>query len=84
MVNGKLLMIGGDDGAQASVAPTAHTGFGRDVLAYDPAANAWSRAGEVPCSRVTTARALGRGQIVVAGGEQRPGVRSPAVSAGVK
>ena len=79
LVNGKLLVIGGDDGAQAALAPTAHKGFPRDVLAFDPKADAWTRAGDVPFSLVTTTLAEWRGQIIVPGGEQRPGVRSPAV-----
>lgn len=78
-VAGKLLVIGGDDGAQAALAPTAHQGFPRDVLSYDPVADAWTPAGEVPFSLVTTTLAIWRGQIVVPGGEQRPGVRSTAV-----
>ncbi len=79
VVDGKLVVIGGDDGLQVNVAPTAHRGFPRDVLAYDVAANAWIRTGEVPFSLVTTPLAIWRNQIVVSGGEQRPGVRSPAV-----
>ncbi len=79
VVGGKLLVIGGDDGAQVGVAPAEHKGFPREVLAYDPAANEWSRAGEVPFSLVTTTLAEWRGQIVIAGGEQKPGVRSSAV-----
>jgi N-acetylneuraminic acid mutarotase len=78
-VGGKLLVIGGDDGTQVSVAPTAHKGFPRDVLAYDAAADAWTRAGEVPLALVTTTLAQWQGKIVVPGGEQRPGVRSTAV-----
>ena len=78
-VEGKLLVIGGDDGAQASIAPTEHKGFPRDVLAYDPAADRWARGGEVPFSLVTTTLARWREKIVIPGGEQRPGVRSPAV-----
>lgn len=78
-VGGKLLVIGGDDGVQASVAPTEHQGFPRDVLSYDPKADGWTRVGEVPFSLVTTTLAEWRGRIVIAGGEQRPGVRSPAV-----
>jgi N-acetylneuraminic acid mutarotase len=78
-VGGKLLVIGGDDGTQVNVAPTAHTGFPRDVLAYDPAADRWSRAGEVPFSLVTTTSAVWAGKVVVPGGEARPGVRSPQV-----
>lgn len=75
--NGKLLVIGGDDGVQVSVAPTDHKGFPRDILSYDPAANTWTKAGDVPFSLVTTTLTMWRGQIVVPGGEQRPGIRSP-------
>lgn len=79
VVGGRLLVVGGDDGAQASVAPTAHQGFPRDVLAYDPATDSWSREGSVPFSLVTTTATTWLGRLVVAGGEQRPGVRSPLV-----
>ena len=79
MVAGKLIVIGGDDGAQVSVAPTAHRGFPRDILAYNPTTNEWTRAGEVPFSLVTTTLAEWAGKIVIPGGEQKPGVRSTAV-----
>jgi N-acetylneuraminic acid mutarotase len=78
-VRGKLLVIGGDDGAQANVAPTAHRGFPRDVLVYDPALDTWTRSGEVPFSLVTTTLIQWRNRIAIPGGETRPGVRSPAV-----
>jgi N-acetylneuraminic acid mutarotase len=78
-VGNQLLVIGGDDGAQVSVAPTEHKGFPRDILAYDSKADVWTRAGEVPFSLVTTTLAEWRGRIVIPGGEQKPGVRSPAV-----
>ncbi|MDP3071468.1 MAG: hypothetical protein Q8N18_14350 [Opitutaceae bacterium] len=79
LVQGKLLVLGGDDGAQLGVDPTAHRGFPRDMLAYDPDANTWSRTGEMPFSLVTTSLAIWRGQLVVPGGEARPGVRSTQV-----
>lgn len=79
VVNGKLLVLGGDDGTQISVAPTAHQGFPHDVLAYDPKSDTWTRMGEVPFSLVTTTLTTWRGQIVVPGGEATPGVRSPLV-----
>jgi N-acetylneuraminate epimerase len=79
LVDGRLLVIGGDDGAQAAVAPTEHQGFPRDVLAYDPALNAWIRKPAVPFGLVTTTLVIGQRRIVVAGGEQRPGVRSTSV-----
>lgn len=78
-VAGRVLVLGGDDGAQVSVAPTAHRGFPREVLAYDPASNTWSPAGEVPFSLVTTTATTWQDRLVVPGGEARPGVRSPAV-----
>ncbi|MEY2880015.1 MAG: hypothetical protein RLZZ15_2395 [Verrucomicrobiota bacterium] len=84
LVDGKLLVIGGDDGAQVAIAPAAHAGFPRDVLTYDPKADTWTRTGEAPFSLVTTTLAEWRGMIVVPGGEQRPGVRSPLVWAAAK
>ena len=47
--------------------------------AYDPEQNAWSTAGEMPFSLVTTSAVVWQGRIVVPGGEARPGVRSPQV-----
>lgn len=78
-VDGRLLVIGGDDGSQVALSPTQHRGFPRDTLAYRVADDTWSLAGEVPFSLVTTALTTWRGQIVVPGGEARPGVRSPRV-----
>ncbi len=79
VVNDRLLVFGGDDGSQVALAPTAHQGFPRDTLAYRPSDDTWSNAGEVPFSLVTTTLTTWRGQIVVPGGEARPGVRSPRV-----
>ena len=67
------------------VAATVDEGFARDVLAYDPVSDQWSRAGEVPFSLVTTSATIWQGRHVVPGGEARPGVRSTAVwAAGTK
>jgi N-acetylneuraminic acid mutarotase len=77
-----LLVIGGDDGSQVALAPTAHRGFPRDTLAYRASDDTWQKAGEVPFSLVTTTLTAWRGQIVVPGGEARPGVRSPRVWTG--
>lgn len=74
-----LLVLGGDDGSQVDVAPTAHRGFPRDVLAYDPARDRWEVKGELPFSLVTTTATSWHDGIVIAGGEARPGIRSPAV-----
>ncbi|MEJ1974031.1 MAG: hypothetical protein WDM96_16720 [Lacunisphaera sp.] len=76
-VAGRLLVLGGDDGAQVGVAPGEHRGFPRDVLAYDPAADAWSRVNHLPFSHVTTPAVRWGASIVIPGGEVRPGIRSP-------
>ncbi len=79
VVDGQLLVLGGDDGAQLSTPPTEHRGFPRDVLAYDPRTDRWKTSGTVPFSLVTTAITEWHGRIVIPGGEQRPGVRSTKV-----
>lgn len=80
LVSGHLLVIGGDDGVHADFEPKeAHPGFPRDVLAYDPASDAWSTHGSVPFSLVTTSAVEWQGRIIIPGGEARPGKRSPRV-----
>lgn len=79
VIDGKLLVIGGDDGTQLTVPPLEHAGFSRDVLAYDVASDCWTQLGEVPFSVVTTPAAEWQGRIIIPGGEARPGIRSPAV-----
>lgn len=78
-LDGKLLIIGGDDGSQVNTPPTEHKGFSRDVLAYDPKADKWERLAEAPFALVTTAAVPWQNRIVIPGGEVRPGVRSPNV-----
>jgi N-acetylneuraminic acid mutarotase len=79
VASGRLLVVGGDDGAQLKTLPADHRGFPRDILAYDPATDTWSHRGEVPFSLVTTPAILWPGHIVVPGGEKRPGIRSTEV-----
>src|SRR5262245_42496650 len=78
-VAGRLVVLGGDDGAQVGVAPAEHRGFSREVLAYDPAADVWSSFNGLPFSHVTTPAVSWGNKIVVPGGEIRPGVRSPEI-----
>lgn len=80
--DGRLLVIGGDDGAQVDVEPTRHKGFPREVLAYDPRRDQWQSAGEVPFSLVTTASVEWRDRVVIPGGEAKPGIRSVQVWSG--
>jgi N-acetylneuraminate epimerase len=79
VVNGRLLILGGDDGTQVNLAPTRHRGFPRDVLAYDPDTDQWERLPAAPFSFVTTATVQWGNSLVIPGGETRPGVRSPDV-----
>jgi N-acetylneuraminate epimerase len=80
MRDGRLLVLGGDDGALIHFEPKEkHPGFPRDVLAYDWAKDHWSEQGELPFSLVTTPCVLWHGKIVIPGGEARPGKRSPQV-----
>jgi len=77
---GRLLVIGGDDGANVNFEPKAkHPGFPRDILTYDPVRDGWTREGEVPFSLVTTPAVEWLGRLVIPGGEDRPGKRSPEV-----
>lgn len=78
----RLLVFGGDDGANASRVwelKEKHPGFSRDVLAYDTKAGAWSKAGTLPAGLVTTNAVAWDGGIAIPGGEDRPGHRSPQV-----
>ena len=79
MVNGRLLLLGGDDGAQVNTPPDQHQGFRRDVLAYDPKRDKWESLGEAPFAHVTTTAVMWKNRIVIPSGEVRPGVRSPEV-----
>lgn len=78
-VAGRLLLLGGDDGTQAGVAPGDHRGFPRGILAWDPVAGAWVAAGCVEEGLVTTPTVVWQGAVVVPGGEARPGIRSNRV-----
>jgi N-acetylneuraminic acid mutarotase len=80
VIDSTILIIGGDDGAKVSFEPKSkHPGFPRSILAFDTQTQKWSEAGEVPFSLVTTNAVLWNSQIVIPGGEARPGVRSPKV-----
>ena len=79
VVNGRLLVLGGDDGAQIHTPPPAHRGFPRGVMAYDPKTATWSAAGDMPVARVTVPCVEWRGRFVIPNGEMKPGIRSPEV-----
>lgn len=83
VIGSKIYILGGDDGVNVNFMPKEkHPGFPRSILVFDVKMQKWSEAGEVPFSLVTTNAVLWNGQIVVPGGEARPGVRSPQVWSG--
>ena len=82
-VDGRLLVFGGDDGElffrQAELKGD-HPGFPKSVLAFDPAAGAWtSLPGEMPEALVTTNAVPTGGGVVIPTGEVRPSHRLPSV-----
>lgn len=80
VIDSKIFVIGGDDGALVNFEPKSkHPGFPRSILIFDLKTQEWSQAGEVPFSLVTTNAVIWKDQVVVPGGEARPGVRSPQV-----
>jgi N-acetylneuraminic acid mutarotase len=78
---GRFFVFGGSDGTLSEELRDRHPGFRLDILMYDPKTRAWSEAGRIPTSLVTTGMTLWRGQYIIAGGEDRPGHRSAAVVA---
>jgi len=80
VIDSKILILGGDDGSLVNFEPKSkHPGFPRGILVFDMKSQTWSGAGEVPFSLVTTNAVLWGDQIIIPGGEARPGVRSPQV-----
>ena len=79
VVNGRLIVIGGDDGAQVKALPEQHKGFHHDVLAYNPKTDQWENLGDAPCAHMTTTAVLWKHRIVIPSGEVKPGIRSPEV-----
>jgi N-acetylneuraminate epimerase len=79
LLNGRLLILGGDDGAQVNTPSAQHRGFRREILAYDPKTDRWEQLGETPFAHVTTSAVQWKECLVIPSGEIRPGVRSPEV-----
>ena len=83
VIDAKICILGGDDGANVHFEPKEkHPGFPRSLLVFDVKTQTWSQSGEVPFSLVTTNAVRWKDQIVIPGGEARPGVRSPQVWSG--
>jgi N-acetylneuraminate epimerase len=78
--DGKLLIVSGDDGVLVNFEPkSAHPGFPKEVLAYDPQTDQWTRLGDSPLSRATVPVVEWNGWAAIPNGEARPGRRTPEV-----
>ena len=75
----EIFILGGDDGSRVGLLPQEHPGFSKSVLHYDPKTNQWARDGETGVARVTVPVVRWGKRWIIAGGEARPGVRSPEV-----
>ena len=78
----QILVFGGSDGkldGRVQELKDAHPGFHREVLSYDTRRNEWRVVSQLPVSLVTTnAVKVGR-DIIIPGGEDRPGHRNSRV-----
>lgn len=80
-IDGKVNLIGGDDGTQVGQDPEKHRGFSRHVWNYDPSKNEWLDLGEMEQTIPVTLPAVIHGEeYLLISGEIRPGVRTPAVT----
>jgi N-acetylneuraminic acid mutarotase len=77
---GQLLVVSGDDGKLVDFEPkSAHPGFPREVLAYDPHRDKWRGLGDSLLSRACAPVVSWQGRAVILNGEARPGRRTPEV-----
>ena len=77
------LSITGGTSLQLGRQHTIHgSGFPREALAYHTITDTWIPLAELPFSLVTTSATTWNNRIIISGGEQRPGVRSPQVWSG--
>ena len=78
----ELFVLGGDDGSlftRTDELKDRHPGFRKESLCYDTVTDHWTIAGATPINQVTTVPVKWNEQVIVATGEVRPRVRTPAV-----
>jgi SSS family solute:Na+ symporter len=76
----QVLVFSGSTGAHVKD-PDPRPEFPRVVLSYHTITDTWTAAGAMPQAAVTAGVAEWQDRIVIASGEVRPGVRTPAVRA---
>ncbi len=78
----QILVLSGDDGAlfnQTESLRDQHPGFRKEALSFNAMTNSWATAGATPQNQVTTIPVIWNDRIIIASGEVRPRVRTPAV-----
>ncbi|HQN35342.1 MAG TPA: sodium/solute symporter [Sedimentisphaerales bacterium] len=77
-----IFVLSGDDGAlmaRTDELELEHPGFPKRVLAYHTITDTWIEAGASPANQVTTPAVVWGGKVILASGETKPRVRTPAV-----
>ena len=80
-----LVVMGGNDGEYADrefEMKDAHPGFPLHIFRLSPGAGEWQSGGKLPSSLVTSGIVRRGDEVVIAGGEDRPGHRTARVVAG--
>lgn len=77
---GKLLIIGGDDGSRVKHDPKTHPGQSNKLLLFDSKTQSFSEGGQWRTPLATAPALIIDKQAYTVSGETAPGVRSPAVS----
>ena len=80
--NNTFLLLGGDDSSQLATPPDSHPGFPKAVFAYNTITDTWRPFGEMPAALVTATAVDWNGNIIIPGGEIKPGTRSTTVLSG--
>lgn len=81
--DGRVLILGGNDGTLAHVFPIAsRRNFPAELHVFEPKKNGWSQSGTLPFAQKVTPTIHWRGRWIVPSGELRPGIRTPTVWAG--
>ena len=78
----QIFVLGGDDGSLFSKTDQLkdqHPGFRKEALIYNALTDTWTSAGATPQNQVTTVPVILNDRIIIASGEIRPRVRTPAV-----
>ena len=78
----QVFVLGGDDGslfAKTDELKDQHPEFRKESLVYDTVTDNWTSAGATPQNHVTTIPVVWKNQMIIASGEVRPRVRTPAV-----